>query len=440
MKRRITTIMLFLCSALPLRAQTDTLQRPAFVPFVVDTIIISGNEKTKEYVILDEMTIKPDSLATLELMEFDRRRVYSLGLFTTVEIGADTLEGRHALLVDVKERWYWIPLLAFGFRDGDPQKPYYGGGLQINNFRGRNQRLHGIVIFGYDPSLGFGFADPLIIRSPNFNFAGNVSYARLRNKSKTESDATGDFTEDHFDINLTLGHRYTLFESVASTIGFTVVEVSEYRPGRTASPTGKDQYLYVGLGYARDTRDLIEYPTKGSLIDVYITKNGLGESTVSFTRFGVDIRKYLPLPLNFTVAGRAHTTLLGGTFIPTYARTYLGYGERIRGYYDAVFEGENLLGASLELHWPLLKTRTFNFTAISIPDEFSVWQFGIGLALFADSGVTWFRDRRLTINSFASGYGGGIHFLLPYSAIMRVEYAMNEYGSGQFILDFRTSI
>ncbi|HCV44434.1 MAG TPA: hypothetical protein DGH68_13180 [Bacteroidetes bacterium] len=440
MKTHITTIILFLFCATPLRAQTDTLQRPAFAPFVVDSIVISGNDKTKDYVILDEMTIKAGTMATSELIEYDRSRIYSLGLFTKVDVHADTLEGSRLLFVAVKERWYWIPLLAFGFRDGDPKKPYYGGGLQINNFRGRNQRVHGIIIFGYDPSVGFGFADPLIIRSPNFNFAGNVSFARLRNKSKTESAASGDFYEDHFDVNLTLGHRYTLFASVASTIGFTTVKVSEYRPGRTASPTGKDEYLYVGLGFAHDTRDLIEYPTKGSLIDIYITKNGLGESKVSFTRFGVDVRKYLPLPLNFTLAGRAHTTLLGGTFIPTYARTYLGYGERIRGYYDAVFEGENLLSGTLELHWPLLRMQTVNFTAISIPEEFSVWQFGVGLALFADSGVTWFRNRRLTLKSFASGYGGGIHFLLPYSAIMRVEYAVNEYGNGQFILDFRTSI
>ena len=105
-----------------------------------------------------------------------------------------------------------------------------------------------------------------------------------------------------------------------------------------------------------------------------------------------------------------------------------------------MFEGEDLVGTTVELHWPLLKARTINFTAISIPQEFSVWRFGISLAVFADAGVAWFRKEPVSIGSFASGYGAGIHFLLPYSTIMRTEYAWNEYSRGQFILDFRTSI
>ena len=224
------------------------------------------------------------------------------------------------------------------------------------------------------------------------------------------------------------------------TLGFSIIKVPEYRPGRTVSPTGRDAYLYGTLGYARDTRDLREYPSDGSLLSLYINKNGFGETDLSFTRIGVDMRKYVPLPSDFVVAGRVYSTIVAGHVIPTHSRSYLGYGERIRGYFKDVFEGEDLMGASVEFHWPLLKTRVINFTAISIPKEFSIWRFGISLALFADAGTVWFRNQSITIGSFVSGYGGGIHFLLPYSAIMRTEYAWNNFGKGQFILDFRTSI
>jgi hypothetical protein len=64
----------------------------------------------------------------------------------------------------------------------------------------------------------------------------------------------------------------------------------------------------------------------------------------------------------------------------------------------------------------------------------------VSLAIFADAGATWYRHQALTFNSFASGYGGGIHFLLPYSIVARVEYAWNEYRRGQFILDLRGSL
>ena len=46
----------------------------------------------------------------------------------------------------------------------------------------------------------------------------------------------------------------------------------------------------------------------------------------------------------------------------------------------------------------------------------------------------------MTPGSFATGYGAGIHFLLPYSVVLRTEYAWNEYGMGQFIIDFRGNI
>jgi len=438
MKTILASASFLLLHAIPSSAQTDSLAEP--LSFVVDTIIVSGNEKTKTYVILDEMTIKQGDTLKAELIEFDKNRIYSLGLFTRVEIYVDTLNGKRFLFVEVNERWYLIPLILVGFRDGDPKKPYYGGGLLVSNFRGRNQRLFGTLVFGHNPSVGFGFSDPLLSRNPHLYFSMNLSYARIRNRSTIESALTGDFDEDHYDISATLGHRYNLFESTAFTGGFTIVKVANYRPGRTASLTGRDAFINASVSYTRDSRDLREYPTQGSLVNLYVTKNGFGEAALNFTRFGTDLRKYVPLPLDFTLAGRAYGTLVSGSSIPTYSRSYFGYGERIRGYFRNVFEGENLAGTTVELHWPLLKTRTINFTAIPLPQEFSVWRFGVGLALFADAGVTWFRRQPVTLNAFASGYGGGVHFLLPYSVVMRVEYARNDLGRGQFILDFRSSI
>ncbi|MBM2845215.1 MAG: hypothetical protein HW407_527 [Bacteroidetes bacterium] len=407
---------------------------------VIDTIIVTGNKKTEAYVILDEMAIKSGSVATLETIEYDRNRIYSLGLFTRVDLFCDTLEGQRFLNVDVNERWYLIPLPLFGFRDGDPKKPYYGAGLLHNNFQGRNQKLFGSVIFGYNPALDLSFGDPLLDREHQLFFAADLSYSRIRNRSKIESSITGDFDEQHYDLNATLGTRVNLFSTVGLNVGYRIIDVDEYRPGRTASTDGRDAFLYATFRYTYDSRDLREYASHGQFVSAYVSKNGFSEATLSFTRFGADLRWYFPLPGNFTLATRAHGTVVSGSLIPTHSRAYFGYGDRIRGNFTTVFEGENLMGGILELRWPLLKARTINFTAIPIPTEFSVWRFGISLAIFADAGATWFRKEAIHWNSFASGYGGGVHFLLPYSVVVRTEYAWNEYGKGQFIIDFRTSL
>jgi outer membrane protein assembly factor BamA len=409
-------------------------------PMEIDTVIIRGNEKTKDYVIRNEMTLKSGAIATPEAMEFDRNRIYSLGLFTRVDVFFDTLEGQNFLLVDVSERWYVMPLPLFGFRDGDTKRPYYGAGVLHNNFRGRNQKLLVSVVFGYNPALSLLFYDPLLDRDHGLYFSANASYSRVRNRSERATIGTGDFDEFHYDINSTIGKRFTLYETAGLNLGYQIVEIEDYRPGRTVSTRGKDKFIYATLNYAYDSRDLREYPTKGQFFSVYVSKYGFGESALSFTRVGTDLRKYFPLPLDLTLAARAFGSTVSGGTIPTYARQYFGYGERIRGYYRTVFEGENIMGTTLELRFPLLKARTIVFSAIPIPAEFSVWRFGVGLALYGDAGVTWFRGDKLQLRSFASGYGAGIDFLLPYSVIARAQYAYNEYFKGQFIIDVRAPI
>jgi outer membrane protein assembly factor BamA len=421
-------------------APQDTTRRATAIIGIVDTIIVAGNDKTEEYVILDEMTIKPGSLLTAGAVDYDRGRIYSLGLFTRVDILYDSLGTRHFLFVDVRERWYLVPIPIFGFRDGDPHKIYFGGGLLHYNFRGRNQKLFGSVVFGYDPAISFSFSDPQLDREDNLYFGVSLGYSRVKNRSVIQSDLTGDFYERHYDINGTLGKRFTLFESAGINIGLHDASVTSYLPGRTASPGGRDTYIYASLSYLYDSRNLREYATSGTMVSLYASKNGFGESALNYSRFGADARTYIPFGGSFSLATRVFGSLVGGGLVPTYSHTYFGTGERIRGYYRTVMEGEDIAGGTLELRYSLLDARTVLFSAVAMPSEFSVWRFGISLALFTDTGATWFRGTKLTPDSFATGYGGGVHFLLPYGIVLRTEYAWNELGDGQFIIDIRGNI
>lgn len=433
-------LSLSLCVAPFSHAQVDSLPQQIRTLGVIDTIIVTGNEHTKEYVILNEMTLKPGSKATPEAIEFDRNRIYSLGLFTSVDIFYDTREGVRFLNVNVGERWYLIPVPVIGFRDGELKKLFFGGGLLHNNVSGRNQRLFALIVFGYNPSLSLSFSNPLIDRDNRLFFSGGLSYSRIRNQSKIASEVTGDFDERHYDINITLGKRFNLYALAGVTLGSQIVDIDNYQPGRTVSPTGRDWFLYGTMSFAYDSRDLREYASRGQYLSLYITKYGFGESDVNHTRIGADLREYVPLPLDLVFASRVYGTIVSGGLVPTYSRAYFGYGERIRGYFNTVFEGENLLGTTVELRYPLLKARTINVTALPLPAEFSVWRFGISLSLFGDAGLTWFRGDTIRLGSFASGYGAGVIFLLPYSYVVRTEYAFNEYFKGQFILNVRGPI
>ena len=71
-----------------------------------------------------------------------------------------------------------------------------------------------------------------------------------------------------------------------------------------------------------------------------------------------------------------------------------------------------------------------------MPPEFRIWRYGLYAALFADAGKTWFRSEGFYGRPWYSGFGAGLHFLLPYSIIVRTEFAVNRSGRAEAIVTF----
>jgi outer membrane protein assembly factor BamA len=211
------------------------------------------------------------------------------------------------------------------------------------------------------------------------------------------------------------------------------VDVSNQLPGRAITLDGKDRYPVFGIGYAYDTRDLGEYPSDGTLMRASVTKFGVSTATVNIVRYEADIRRYQPLLPRMTLAGRVFTNLVAAGPTPSYNRTFFGYGERIRGHFRDVVEGEHIFGTSFELHYTLLPPKYFSVGAL--PSEFGIWRFGVVAATFVDAGTVWFRGEPFALDRFLRGYGVGLHFLLPYSFVLRTEYAWNELRRSEFIID-----
>jgi hypothetical protein len=95
------------------------------------------------------------------------------------------------------------------------------------------------------------------------------------------------------------------------------------------------------------------------------------------------------------------------------------------------------MGTSLELRYLLFNPIYPHIDFL--PAEFSIWRFAIAVTAFADAGTVWFRGTPLALDRFSKGYGGGINFLLPYSIVLRTEYAFNEVRKGEFIFDVGAS-
>jgi len=401
---------------------------------ICDTIIVAGNTSTEAYVILNEMSLHPGSVVTAEAIQYDRSRIYGLGLFTRVEITFDSLQHTRFLYVDVSERWHLIPVPIFGFRDGDPKKVYFGAGILHNNLRGRNQKLFAFITLGYDPSLAISYSDPLFDHEKRLAFSAGVSFARVRNRSEIYA---GDFSVDNYAGSLGLSKRLSLFATLGVNAGMRSVIVDEYQPGYTLDPDGSDLFFSATVSFTYDSRDLYEYASRGEYMELYIARNGLGVGKVNFFRLGADLRLYTQLPFGLTLLTRGVGTIVAGGEVPGYMHTYFGYGERIRGYYTTILEGENLAGGTVELRIPLFGPRTYDVTSLGIPPVFAYWRLGLSLALFGDTGLTWFRGQSIGFRSLFSGLGASLDLLLPYSFVVRTAYAWSDQWQGQFILDLR---
>lgn len=129
MRRALALLALLL----PLAAWGAPWPRVAAIRFV-------GNDTTREHVMLREMTLAPGDPADPAAIADSRQGILDLGLFRSVEIGTEPVDGGVALVVTVDEKWYILPIPRLdASSDGDYA---YGAQLRWNNLFGRNHTLN----------------------------------------------------------------------------------------------------------------------------------------------------------------------------------------------------------------------------------------------------------------------------------------------------------
>ncbi len=404
------------------------------VEIVVERIVVSGNKTTEKSVILRELRHHVGGEFNPELLAYERDRIYSLGLFNRVEIDHTVNDRQAVIFIDVHERWYIFPVPVFGMKDRDWNKLYYGLGVVHNNFRGRNEKLWAGFALGYDPWLSLMYNNPAILGRDDLFIETQFVYTNTENRNILYDEAIRDFTETRYIVDFVMGKRFLPFTTFKVSLGYRSIGNSENIPGHTKSPDGTDKFLVGLVEYKYDTRDIIEYPMYGTFLRAYISKSGFGEGEVDHFRTYVDVRKYVPLAERLSIAGRVLTSVAGGTRLPHYSHQFIGYQEKIRGHYGNIFEGENLFLSSVEARYRLLGPKYYEWKS-SIAPEFSILRYGLNLALFGDVGTTWNRDDEIHALKPVKGFGGGLHLLLPYSTVLRLEYAFDETFDSEFIID-----
>jgi outer membrane protein assembly factor BamA len=405
-------------------------------PVRIDSIKVKGNKITQKDVIFRELTFSIGDTVTKKILNYNLNRIYSLDLFTKVELNVKETGNKNVLIINVEESWYIYPIPFIELEDRNIKKLSYGIDFFLRNFRGENESIRIRGALGYDPTILLYYERPYLIRKENINFSGQVFYQNASNKSDRAAQLYGgDFRQKFIGGYLDFGKRFNIYNKADFQFGYYYIESPRFFPGISASGKRIDHEFTFGISYLFDTRDLAQFPSVGTYAFSMIQFKGLGIDNINYQVVNFDFREYFRIFNELRVKGRFTSRLAFGKLVPYYDYSFIGYQERIRGHYNQIEEGDNYYLGSFELNYPIIKDVNVNLDFLPIiPRSLLSYRFAFYMELFMDTGTTMMNNQRFNVDYLKSGYGAGLIFLiLPYN-ILRIEYALGQQKHSEWIL------
>ncbi len=394
---------------------------------VIKNIFIVGNEHTKARVILREMQLNEGQIFNDSLLIRSRQRLENLWLFNRVEMLPFSHSDSVSIIISVTERWYFFPYPIFYVVDRNWDKITYGFGFAHLNFRGLNEKLEASFHFGSRPGVKFVYENPWV--GENLHL-----YIRTYFRTFLMENYQYGFPERHKVAVIHLGKYWT--RDISSIVMFSRDQIQVDAENAHLMESGKKEDVNYGLRLINtlDYRDIYAYPTKGWYLRLGIFKMGLFVPEIDYTQYLFDFRKYFSFK-KFILAGRIYTLQTYG-HAPVYDQVFIGFSERIRGHFNETYNGKYALVTGLALRYPIIPLKYFSYKSKLLPEFFTKnLKFGLNAGLFIESGQVWDKHKNFSLRKQITGYGFGLHFLVPYVEVLRFDYAFNEHGRGEFIFE-----
>lgn len=386
----------------------------------VGRIILRGNERTKDGVIMREVLVKPGDPYNYEAILKSQQRIYRLGFFGQVRF-EPVLPGEKEYVKDmiltVEERP--AGAVEFGFGYGN-----------LDRFRGFAE-LSYRNLWGSASSASLRIEGSDIIQRGIFNyqepwFLGHKLESRF-NVVWSDQTALNERTREIYyqTRKTTVGYGVEkVFNGLKASLTYQFENVDNYNvsPGVVPSPEDQGRVRLSSLTPAViwDLRDNPFNPTKGSLHGVSVKEamKALG-SEADFTKATVQTSWYLPLGDRLLGALSARAGMAWPHWdtgeIPLNERFKLGGGNTVRGYLQDMVgptsadpKTGNLVptgGDSMAL---------FNGELRINPSG------GLGLVLFTDAGNVW-TGQNINLDDLRASYGAGIRYNTPVGPL-RLDY------------------
>lgn len=442
----------------------DTFYRSIMVDsaasLVVEYIEITGNKKTKKYIIAREIRFKTgDTIPAARLyqkLEESRQLIYNTNLFAEVTLVPAFVSGNSIkVIVTVKERWYIYPTPQFQLSDrnlnewierynADLNRVTYGLKFAHYNLSGRRDQLQVFLLNGFSRNISATYAAPYSNRSltEGFSISGGFSQSRatiFRTNSNNlvlrYSRPDRNFVRQNLFLSGSYISRRGFYKRHIFSIGYTYNKVEDsvinkYNP----SYYNNDDKNYVGfpeLGYSFRYihTNNINYPLTGKTYSASLVKRGVGfTGGINMLTLSAAYNGYFSLGKNWYQSFNTIGAIKLPFKQPYINQSFMGYNELyLRGLENYVIDG---IAGVLTKYTVKKKVIAFNIP-VPVKNKFvSKVPFQIFAKTFADAGYSYNKfvaDTRLG-NRFLYSGGFGLDILTLYDINFSFEYSFNQLG------------
>lgn len=395
---------------------------------LIDSIVIHGNKRTKDYIIKREILHPTGPLDSLILNE-DINRLYNLGIFSKVDIYVEN----SIYHIDVVETFSVIPILNLNYDETRDDFTYIVGIADIN-FMGRNQSFFLGNAFGSEKVYFLGLNNPWI-------FGDHISF-EIEFQNRKSQNIFYEFDFDEKINSVEMGFYRGLKNRFKFGLKFyknTIYEPSicdEYY-NLIQSKGLQHKYAITKFNYQYDNRDIYIDPTKGFLFQFQGSNYKGLDSNEDFSSISLYFKQYFPLgntSSGSVLSYKSYALLKYPDYdnLPIFSYEYLGGEDYVRGYsslidenpneIQSLIENSNIIYSSFEIQNTILERKNYNKI-----------EFGIDGFLFLDMGLGSKKYNKFKLNDTLVGYGFGIKFFIT-PVVLSISLGFNPYGQSHLHL------
>lgn len=391
-------------------------------PWKIRKILITGNTKTKDRVIRRELRVWPGQTFSRALLERSMREVMALNFFSNVVPNPIPIEASSEidLEFEVEEKSTGTASIGAGYSERD--KLVGTIGLQIPNFRGNGQQLDFQWEFGTRrETFRIGFTEPWFRNTPT-----SVSGSLFRDTQRYTNFGAADFDQRAEGGGFRIGRRLRWPDYSRASVGYRIERVKFIN--FTDSTSARDASLSdnitssVSANFTRDSRDLPQFSTSGSVISYTpAVAGGFLGGNRDFHKHDLVTSFYFPVFWKLALNIRSQLGVVasyGSESVPfnelyTPGGVDMFTGSMLRGYPDQSVGPQNK-GGQIGGVTQLLFNAEISIPIV--PNQF----YGL---LFADAGNAWDDLGKISTADLRRSFGFGIRIVAPVVGIMGFDFA-----------------